>query len=117
MLRHLLALELLERGHRRGDRLFAGPALFYVGLQRLDGLVGLAVDDGRTDVADDVFGLRQQRIGEQRQHRLQAAPGDIGELELGVQFQKFIELAAKLVVAGQQGAIKIGGKQHMQSPI
>ena len=62
----------------------------------------------RADVGDDVVRLRQSRVGQQRQYRLQAAPGDVGELDLGVGGDGLIKAQAIVGVASENGSIQIG---------
>ena len=64
---------------------------------------------GRADVGDDEIRLRQRWVGQQRQYGFQAAPGDIGELDLGVGGDGLVEAQAIFGVASEKGSIQVGG--------
>ena len=63
---------------------------------------------GRADVGNDVVRLWQRRVGQQWQHGLQAAPGDVGEFDLGVGGDGLIEAQAIFGVASEKGSIQVG---------
>jgi hypothetical protein len=63
---------------------------------------------GRADVGDDEIRLWQGRVGQQRQHRFQAAPGDVGEFDLGVGGDGLIKAQAIFGVASEKGSIQVG---------
>ena len=83
-LRRGLALQFRKAFHGGGHGLFARPAAFDLGLQRLHGLPRMTVADRRADVANDVVRLRNGRVGQQRQHGFQTAAGDEYKLDVRV---------------------------------
>lgn len=114
LLRHFLSLDAGKGGHRVGDDALAGPALVDLRLQRLDRLQGMAVDDGAADVADDVIGRRDRRVGEQRNHHFQPTAGDEYQLDIGVRRDQLVQSLAVFEVTGEKGAVKIGREQHVR---
>jgi hypothetical protein len=84
-------------------------------LQRLDRLQGDAVHHGRADIADDVVRLRQRRVGQQRQHGLKTAAGDVSQLDVRRARHQLIKPLTIRCAAAEKSAVQIGGEKHARS--
>ena len=111
-LRHFLAHQHREAAHRLGHHVLARPARLDPRLQRLDRLHVGGAQHGGADIADDVIGRGQAGIGEQRQDRFTAATGDPRQLDVGMGVDQVVQALARFRIAGQEGAVQIGGQQQ-----
>ena len=105
-----LSLQAVKGEQGVFDHLFARPELVDLALQRLDGLLGLAVNHGAADVTDDVVRLRNGGVGQQRQHGFQAATGHKYQVYFGVGGNQSVELEAVVGITREKSTIEIGGQ-------
>ena len=112
LLRDFLSLQPFEAGQRFGHREFARPYDVDRRLQRLHRLPCGAIDDGRADVGDDVVRYRYRRVGQDGQYGFEAAPGHEHESHFGVGGNALVQAQARFGVAGEEGAVQIGGEEH-----
>ena len=112
LLRHLLTLQPGEGGQFLQNKLLARPARINLALHRVDRLQGLTIHYGGADIADDVIGLRDRRIREQRHHHLKTAAGDKDQSNARVRADQLVKPLAIVRVASKKGSIQVSSQHH-----
>ena len=107
LLRYVLTNKVGEGIQCAGNGHFTGPVVFDFGLNIANGLQGVAINDGRAHVADDVVGFWQRWVGQQRDNHFQTTAGHIGQLDVRVVADQLVKLVTGLLRACEQGSIKV----------